>query len=120
MLFNYKTCFFFVGVPALWIQHNFTLLQEELPYTDDETIVLIEPIFENPNIADVQRCTGTRRKKSKILKILLLKGETACVEFFRVVEEDLKRKDLIQKMKERSDDRIRRGNVKFVQYEILV
>lgn len=112
--------FCFVGLPALWIQHNFTLLQEELPYTDDEAIVLIEHIFEYFNIADVQRCTGTRRKKSKILKILLLKGETACVEFCRVVEEDLKRKDLIQKMKERSDDRIKRGNVKFVQYEILV
>lgn len=48
-----------------------------------------------------------------------MKGETACVEFFRVVEEDLKRKDLLQTMKERSDDRIKRGNVKFVQYEIL-
>lgn len=105
---------------SLWIQHNFTLLQEELPYTDDEAIVIIEHIFDDSNIADVQSCTGTRRKKSKILKILLLKGETACVEFFRVVEKDLKRKDLIQKMKKRSDDRIERGDVKFVQCEILV
>lgn len=111
---------FFVGEPALWIQHNFTLLQEELPYTDDETIVLIEPIFEYPDIADVQRCTGTRRKKSKILKILLLKGETACVEFFRVVEEDLKRKDLLQTMKERSDDRIKRGMLSLYNMKYLI
>lgn len=36
-----------------------------------------------------------RCKKLKILKIFLLKGEIVCVEFFRVVEEDLKRKDLL-------------------------
>lgn len=106
MLFYYKTCLF-VAVLALWIQHNFT---------DDEAIAIIEHIFDDSNIADVTRCTGTRRKTSKILKILLMKGETACVEFFRVVEEDLKRKDLIKKMKQKRDDRIKRGNVKFVQY----
>lgn len=96
---------------ALWIQHNFTLLQEELPYTDDEAIVIIEHIFDDSNIADVKRCSGTRRKKSKILKILLLKGETACLEFFRVLGEDLQKPALIQRMKENSNDRIRRGNV---------
>ncbi|XP_052678854.1 uncharacterized protein LOC128159711 isoform X2 [Crassostrea angulata] len=97
------------SVCALCIQHNFTLLQEELPYTDDEAIVMIEHIFDECNIADVKCCTGTRRKKSKILKILLMRGESDCEEFFRVVDEDLKRKDLIQKMKKNSDDRIRRG-----------
>lgn len=110
MLFLYSMCLF-VAVCALCIQHNFTLLQEELPYTDDEAIVMIEHIFDECNIADVKCCTGTRRKKSKILKILLMRGESDCEEFFRVVDEDLKRKDLIQKMKKNSDDRIRRGNV---------
>lgn len=72
---------------------------------------MIEGIFDVYNIADVKSCTGTRRKKSKILKILLMKGETACADFFRGVEENLKRTDLIQKMEKNSNDRIRRGNV---------
>lgn len=111
MMFSYYSIFLFVAVYALCIQHNFTLLQEELPYIEDEAIVIIEHIFDDSNIADVKRCTGTRRKKSKILKILLMKGETACLEFFRVLGEDLKKNDLIQRMEENSNDRIRRGNI---------
>lgn len=96
---------------AQCIQHNFTLLQEELPGTDIATVTM-ERILDESNISDIECCSGAIRQKSKLLKILLMKGNSACMELLRVVEVDLKREDLLQTMKKRSANIKERGKPK--------
>lgn len=70
----------------------------------------MEHELDPTNISDIESCKGAVRKISKLLKILLIRGKSACKEFFRVMEVDLKREDLIQKMKYKSAEIKRRGN----------
>lgn len=97
---------------AQCIQHNFTLLQEELPGTDIATVTM-ERILDKSNISDIECCSGAIRQKSKLLKILLMKGNSACMNLLRVVEVDLKREDLLQTMKKRSANIKERGDLCF-------
>lgn len=67
-------------------------------------------MLDKSNISDIECCTGIRRQKSKLLKILLMKGKLACKELFRVVEVDLKKKELVQQMAKKSADMKTRGS----------
>lgn len=100
---------FILAEIAICIQHNFTLLQEELPDTD-YSVPLLEHILDPSNISDIEDCGGTIRKNSKLLKIILLKGNPACTELFHVLKSVFKREDLIQWMIKKSADIKRRGN----------
>lgn len=70
----------------------------------------MEHELDPTNISDIESCKNAVRKISKLLKILLIRGKSACKEFFRVMEVDLKSEDLIQKMKYKSAEIKRRGN----------
>lgn len=61
------------------------------------------------NISEMQNCNGTRLKISCLLKTLLMKGEPACKELFRVVATNLKKKELIQQMIDRNSEIKKRG-----------
>lgn len=100
----------FVAECTQCIQHNFTLLQVELP-DPDHALEMIGYMLDNSNIDDIKRFEkhGKIRQKSKLLKILLVKGNPACMELFRVIEVDLKRGDLIETMKRKSTERVNRG-----------
>lgn len=87
------------------IQRNFTFLEEELP----EITTRMVKVLNESNLSDISSCTGRRRQLSKLLKIILMKGRSACMGLFRVLEVELKRTDLIQKMKCRSTDIEKRG-----------
>lgn len=100
---------FILAEIAICIQHNFTLLQMELPDTD-YSVPLLEHILDPSNISDIEVCGGSIRKKSKLLKIILMKGNHACTELFHVLKSVLKREDLIQLMIKKSADITRRGN----------
>lgn len=100
---------FILAEIAICIQHNFTLLQEELPDIEF-SVPLLEHILDPSNISDIEVCFGTICKKSKLLKIILMKGNYACEELFHVLKSVLKREDLIQRMIKKSADIMRRGN----------
>lgn len=87
------------------IQRNFTFLEEELP----EITTRMVKVLNVSNLSDISSCTGRRRQLSKLLKIILMEGRSACMGLFRVLEVELKRTDLIQKMKCRSTDIEKRG-----------
>lgn len=70
-------------------------------------------LLDQTNKYDIGHCEGEIRQKSKLLKILLLKGKRECMELFKVVGENLKREDLLQTMKERIDYIETRGNYIF-------
>lgn len=70
-------------------------------------------MLDESNINDIQSCSGAIRKTCKLLKIILMKKNTACKKLFKAIEIDLKREDLIQEMKSRCDEILRRGNVCF-------
>lgn len=108
-IFNIKSCLF-VGKCALCIQQNFTLLQKELPDADCTTAIM-DHLFDKTNLYDIDHCKGKIRRKSKLLKILLMKGNPACMELFNVIADaNVKRKDLIIKMETRNDEMESRGN----------
>lgn len=102
-----KSCLF-VGYCAICIQHNFTFLQEKLPDADCTTAVM-DNLFDKTNHYDIDHCEGKIRKKSKLLKILLMKGNPACMDFFKVIEANLDTGNLIPIMKKRSADKTTRG-----------
>lgn len=77
-------------------------------------------MLDESNLSDIESTTGVRRKKSKLLKILIMKGTSACKELFEAIEIYLKRKDLIQKMKSRRDAILQRGNICFINYKICL
>lgn len=77
-------------------------------------------MLDESNLSDIQSTTGVRRKKSKLLKIIIMKGTPACEELFKAIEIYLKRRDLIQKMKSRSDEILRRGNVCFINNNVCL
>lgn len=71
-------------------------------------------MLDESNINDIQSCSGAIRKTCKLLKIILMKKKPACKKLFKAIEIDLKREDLIQEMKSRCDEILRRGNVCFI------
>lgn len=99
----------FVAEYALCIQHNFTTLQIELPEADHAT-TMMEHVLSKSEISDIEHCSNTFRKKSKLLKILILNGQHGCEQLFEAIESNLRRNSLIQKMINKSEDIIRRGN----------
>lgn len=52
---------------AQCIQHNFTLLQEELPGTDIATVTM-ERILDESNISDIECCPGQYARNPSCLK----------------------------------------------------
>nr|XP_022302858.1 uncharacterized protein LOC111110586 isoform X2 [Crassostrea virginica] len=86
---------------ALWIQQNFTYLQEELPPFDFMLTMLSESLDSIDNY-DMYGISGAMRKTAKLLKILLRKGPEPCNDLIGKIKSVLKRKDMIKKMKERS------------------
>lgn len=96
----------------MWIQRNFTLLQEELPDYATSCVYdtdIMKHVFDYSNISDIESCNGTYRQKSKLLKILLMKGQDACEGLISAIKENLERKDLIHKMKRKCSDVVKRG-----------
>lgn len=112
-LTTYNICF------CSRLRSSYTLLQNELPDIDFATLI-IENMLDESNLSDIQSTTGVRRKKSKLLKIIIMKGTPACEELFKAIEIYLKRRDLIQKMKSRSDEILRRGNVCFINNNVCL
>lgn len=70
----------------------------------------MDHLFDATNLYDIDHCGGKIRKKSKLLKILLMKGDAACVELFKVIDKHLGRVDLIQEMNTQREEIILRGN----------
>lgn len=99
---------FILSEDALCIQHNFTTLQDELPGADAATNMM-ENVLSKSNVSDIERCNGTYRQKSKLLKILILNGQYACQQLFEAIHTSLRREDLVQKMINHSEGIIRRG-----------
>lgn len=60
------------------IQCSFTILIKELP---NDTLQM--PLLDESNLSDIEQLTSTERKKAKLLKILLLKGENACKKLYK-------------------------------------
>ncbi|XP_078339927.1 uncharacterized protein LOC111110586 isoform X5 [Crassostrea virginica] len=86
---------------ALWIQRNFTYLQEELPSFDFLLTMLGESLDSIDNY-DMYGLSGAMRKTAKLLKILLRKGPEPCNDLMGKIKSGLGREDMIDKMKERS------------------
>ena len=85
----------------MWIQQNFTYLQEELPSFDFLLTMLGESLDSIDNY-DMYGLAGAMRKTAKLLKILLRKGPEPCDDLMGKIKSGLRREDMISKMKERS------------------
>ena len=85
----------------MWIQQNFTYLQEELPSFEFLLTMLGESLDSIDNY-DMYGLSGAMRKTSKLLKILLRKGPEPCNDLMGQIKSGLRREDMIDKMKERS------------------
>lgn len=108
----------FVGDGALCIQHSFTTLRKELPEIDHSTL-MVESVLDDSDISDINGCDYVIRQKSKLIKIILKKGENACNTLLKAIDEQLKRDDLIIKMRSKNDYIQRRGNVHVTYTSIL-
>lgn len=110
---NYSILFycilFYVAVDVVCIQHSFTFLQTELPSIDLATRILTD-MLNCSNISDIERCGGPIRQKSKLIKIILMKGILTCESFVTAIKEEFKRTDLLQRMERHNDDVGERGN----------
>lgn len=73
----------------------------------------MDHLFDKTNLYDIDHCMGEIRKKSKLIKILLMKGSAACIELLYMVDTNMEIEDLIQKMKTQSETKSRRGNCGF-------
>lgn len=62
------------------------------------------------DLSDIKCCKGTLRQISKLIKILLIKRNSACEQFLKAIPVYLKRNDVIPKMTKRSADIRSRGN----------
>lgn len=103
----------FVAESTVRIQRSFTTLQIELP---EAVLLMMEHKLTESDVSDIQRCNNTIRQISKLIKIIISKGQNSCEELSGTIEFGLKRKDLIQKMKKKSDDVVRRGNTIFYDF----
>ena len=102
-----------VAEDAVCIQQNLTRLLDELPDngTAKPMIDHMYGFLDDTNICDIESCEGARRQKAKLLKILMLKGMRSCNELFRVIEEELRRGDLIRTIRQKSSYLMERGNL---------
>lgn len=90
---------------------NFTLLQNELPNTDclmDHVCL----VLDDNVISDIEALSGEIRRKSKLLKTLMINKSLPCERFFRVIKSQryVGREDLVVKMKKKNYDMQQRGN----------
>lgn len=104
---------FYVAEEAVCIQHNFTTLQTELPSIDLATRMM-DHVLDRSNKSDIDRCGGPIRQKSKLIKIILMKGKFTCKNFVTAIKEQFERADLVQRMKRHNDDVGGRGNHKYL------
>lgn len=98
----------FVAESALLIQQNFSYLQEELP-RPELMLKIIGKTFDVFDHLDIEGCPNNMRKTSKLLKIILRKGEYPCRNLLHKITQDLNRKDMISRMKEKSSQLKIRG-----------
>lgn len=101
--------FYVAEYEVMLLQHNFTTLQNELPPVDIATCTL-KQILDRSNISDIERSGGSSRQKSKLIKIILMKGKSTCKDFVTAIKEQFKRTDLVQQMEKYNDDVTRRGD----------
>lgn len=101
----------FVAYYAVCIQRSFTTLQIELL---EATIPLMKSELTESDESDIRGCSNTIRKISKLIKILISKGPHSCQKLFEKIQWKLDRRDLILKMKNRSNYIFRRGNNHFI------
>ena len=111
--FTHELCF--VAESALWIQQNFTYLQEELPPVHYMMTILGESLDSIDNY-DMHDISGAMPKTAKLLKILLRKGKTTSNYFLEKIKTDLRREDMVYKMKERSMNLKERGTHRIKNY----
>lgn len=103
---------FFAAENVLCVQHNFILLQDEMPGTKDE-IPIIDHMYKHldeDNLSDIKHQVSARRQKAKLLKILMMKGDRPCFELLNVFVEDLDNANLVNEMIKWSADVKKRGN----------
>lgn len=91
---------------AVCIQRSFTTLQIEL---HEAILPTMKFVLTELDVSDIDRCRNWFRKISKLMKILISKGDRSCEKLFLAIEWTEKRKDLIEKMITRSDYLVRRG-----------
>lgn len=108
---------FFVAECTVRIQRSFTTLQIELP---EAVLLMMEHILTESDVSDIQRCSSTIRQISKLIKILISKGQNSCEELSGTIEFGLNREDLIQKMIRKSNDIVRRGNSIFFSNCLII
>ncbi|XP_065942164.1 uncharacterized protein [Magallana gigas] len=91
---------------ALSIQHNFTVLLEELP---DQAIHIMKHVLTHSDRSDIKQVKSVFRKKAKLLKIVLRNRDYACKELFNTISLYFRRDDLIQAMETKSARMLGRG-----------
>lgn len=91
---------------AVCIQRSFTTLQIEL---HEAILPTMKFVLTELDVSDIDRCRNWFRKISKLMKILISKGDRSCEKLFLAIEWTEKRKDLIEKMITKSDYLVRRG-----------
>lgn len=109
---------FYVAEYAVCIQHSFTTLQNELPPIDF-AICMLEQILDRSNISDIDKSGGSTRQKSKLIKIILMKGMPTCKDFVTTIQVQFEREDLVQQMEEHNADVTRRGNHTYFDYNVV-
>ena len=100
------------GEHVLCVRQNFILLLENLP-GDKHEIPMIDHMYgylDAVNLSDILHQASSRRKKSKLLKILMIKGEEPCFELLNVLEDDHRNVDLLCDIKKRCAYMKQRGN----------
>lgn len=96
----------FAAEYAVCIQRSFTTLQIEL---QEAILPTMEHVLTESDVSDIDHCSNRFRKISKLMKILISKGDRSCKELFGAIAWRDERKDLIEKMITRSDYLVRRG-----------
>lgn len=102
---------------ALSIQHNFTVLLEELP---DQAIHIMKHVLTHSERSDIKQFKSVFHRKAKLLKIILRNRDYACKELFKTISLYFRRDDLIQAMKTKSARMIRRGMVLLFKIHLLL
>ena len=102
----------FAGEHVLCVRQNFILLLENLSGDKDE-IPMIDHMYgylDADNLSDILHQASSRRQKSKLLKILMIKGEEPCFELLNVLENDHRNAKLLSNMEKRCEYMKKRGN----------
>lgn len=102
---------------ALSIQHNFTVLLEELP---DQAIHIMKHVLTHSDRSDIKQFKSVFRQKAKLLKIVLRNRDYACKELFHTISLYFRRDDLIQAMETKSARILGRGMVLLFKIHLLI